>query len=386
MAAFRASHLYSVAVIVLLAPAARAEQPFRYTEGKHARGELKYVNGLPVLVVEGTPQEMGEQVASLTASASKRLLAFPKEYLKKFGYENAWPLLAGISKSMTPQFPADHLAELEALTKKANIDFDLAVVGNTFADIKKFGGCSTLIVEADRSTTRAPLFGRNLDYPTLGFLQDYSLVTVYRPKGKHAFASIGFPGFVGCLSGINDKGLALAVLEVYASNDNSPTFDPKGVPYALCYRRILEECATVEEAEKLLRSLKRTTRNNLAICDAKGGAVFEITPASLVVRRSQDGFCPCTNHFRSKELSKGIQCRRYRILSGGCLEQERLDVKQLWKLLDGANQGELTFQTMIFEPATLKLHLAIGPCPTSKLEPKTIELQPFFAGQAKPEN
>lgn len=384
MSAGRISRVGGFVLLALLAPvAARAEQPFRYAEGKHARGELKYVNGLPVLTVEGTPREMGEQIAALTAPASKRLLGFPKEYLKAFGYETAWPLLARISRSMTPQFPADYMAELEALSAKGDIDLELVIVGNTFADIKKFGGCSTLIVEADRSATRAPLFGRNLDYPTLGFLQDYSLVTVYRPKGKHAFASIGFPGFVGCLSGINDKGLALAVLEVYASNDDSPTFDPKGVPYALCYRRILEECSTIDEAEKLLRSMKRTTRNNLAICDAKGGAVFEITPANLIVRRAQDGFCPCTNHFRSKELSKGTQCRRYRILSR-CQEQEQLDIEQLWKLLDGANQGELTFQTMIFEPATLRLHLAIGPCPTSKMEPKTIDLQPLLGRQAKP--
>ena len=56
----------------------------------------------------------------------------------------------------------------------------------------KMGGCSTLVVEPGRSAVKGPLFGRNLDYPTLGFLQDYTLVTIYRPRGRHAFASIGF--------------------------------------------------------------------------------------------------------------------------------------------------------------------------------------------------
>ena len=115
--------------------------------------------------------------------------------------------------------------------------------------------------------TKGPLFGRNLDFPTLGLSDKYSLVTVYRPQRKHAFVSVGFPGLFGCLSGMNDAGLALAVHEVFLSRDGATIFNPKGVPYTFCFRRILEECATVEEAEKLLRATPRTTILNLALCD-----------------------------------------------------------------------------------------------------------------------
>src|SRR5262249_7170629 len=137
--------------------------------------------------------------------------------------------------------PDDYRRELDAVAKFGGVDRDGVLVGNTFADVKKVGGCSALLVSPDKSATGGPLFGRNLDYPTLGFLHEYSLVTVFRPTGKHAFASIGFPGLIGCLSGMNDAGLALAVLEVYKSNDDSPAFDPQGTPYAMCFRRILEE-------------------------------------------------------------------------------------------------------------------------------------------------
>jgi hypothetical protein len=101
-------------------------------------------------------------------------------------------------------------------------------------------------------------------------LDKYGLVTVHLPKGKHAFAAIGFPGFFGCVSGINDAGLALAVHEVYLSKDKAPMFNPKGVPYSMCVRRILEECTCLEEAEKLLRSTERTTLLSLAACDRRG--------------------------------------------------------------------------------------------------------------------
>jgi isopenicillin-N N-acyltransferase-like protein len=241
--------------------------------------------------------------------------------------------------------------------------------------------CSSLIVEPDRSATKGPLFGRNLDYFTLDVLDRYSLVTVCRPEGKHAFASIGFPGLFGCLSGMNDAGLALATHQVYGSLDASPRFNPKGMPYTFCFRQILEQCTTVEEAERLLRSAERTTFFNLAICDRRGGAVFEATPKTLAVRRAEAGICACTNHFRTAELLLFPFCRRYdKLMESKSLR--RLAVADVAQKLDEVNQGSLTVQTMIFEPATLKLHLAIGKCPSSSQPMKELDLKRLFDATA----
>jgi predicted choloylglycine hydrolase len=347
-----------------------------YQPGKYAKGELKYINGLPVLIVEGTPEQIGAQIGKLTAKPLIRLLDYPHDFVKAEGLDKAWPFLVDQCKQMLPQFPPDHRKELQALVKHAKVSYDLAVAGNVLPDIKKIGGCSTLIVEAEHSATKGPLFGRNLDYPTLGYLQKYSIVTIYRPKGKHAFASIGFPGLIGCVSGMNDAGLALATLEVYSSKEES-AFNLKGVPYTLGLRRILEECTTVAQAEKLLRSMKRTTLNNLAICDKKGGAVFEITPRTVKVRRPVRCICCCTNHFRTEELRTRLDCRRFAILEK-CKEMKQLNVGTVAKKLDAVNLGQLTLQTMVFEPVTLKLHLAMGSCPASKLPLKLLELGPYL--------
>ena len=241
-------------------------------------------------------------------------------------------------------------------------------------DVKKIGGCSTLIVEPARSTTGGPLFGRNLDFPTLGILEKYSLVTVCRPEGKHAFASIGFPGMLGCLSGMNDAGLAVATLEVYSAADGSAGFSLLGTPYAMCYRRILEECTTIDEAEKLLRSMRRTTQMNLAVCDRHRGAVLEMTPKSVVRRDADGGLCPCTNHFRTAELATASACHRYDALSQAA-RMPKLGLRDVSARMHAANQGAETFQTMIFEPATLKLHLAIGSCPSSALPLAELDLR-----------
>ena len=270
--------LFSACCFLLFVVAAPATaEPFRYPEGKHGQGELKYINGLPVLRVAGKPADLGEQTATLALKSSDKLLGYPREFIKLLKLDLAWPVIVGTGKGLLPNFPEHHLAEMESGIKTGKLDRDLVVAANTMFDLKKVIGCSTLVVEPNRSVTGNMIFGRNLDFPTLGFLHEYSLVTVYKPEGKKAFASVGFPGCVGVLTGMNEDGLTLAVLEVYSSNDDSLKFDAKGTPYAICFRRLLEECATVEEAEKLLKSFKRTTRINLAICDKKTAAVFEIT-------------------------------------------------------------------------------------------------------------
>src|SRR2546430_223735 len=174
--------------------------------------------------------------------------------------------------------PADHGKQMDPLAKASGLERDLLGVANTIIDIMKLGGCSTLIVEPSRSATGELLFGRNFDFPPLGGdLAKYTLVMVYRPKGKHAFAAVGFPGLIGHPTSINDAGVALATNEITSAGDGSPRFDPAGVPMVSHYRRVMEECGSVAEVDKLLRSVKRTTMGSLTICDKKEGVVFEVT-------------------------------------------------------------------------------------------------------------
>jgi hypothetical protein len=361
----------------------RAGEPFRFPEGKYGKGELKYINDLPVVILAGTPEEIGEQMRMLTRSASPYLFTYPAKFLKSKGQGLGSPNLSGwadliqLGQRMLDHFPPEQRREYESAVKGALLGRNLLLIGNTMFDLEKISQCAALLVEPSRSATHEILFGRDLDIPSLGVLHEFSLVAIYRPTGKHAFVSIAFPGMLGCISGMNDAGLTLAALEVLSTKDGSPSFDPQGTPYALCFRRLLEECATVEQAAKLLRSMTRTTCVNLAICDTRQAVVFEITPKNLVVRPAENGLCLCTNHFRSKELATSTDCPRYRVLEKS-QELPQLGLKDVAQKMDEVNQGPLTIQTMLFEPGSLKLHLAIGSCPASKLPLKTLKLAPFF--------
>jgi hypothetical protein len=183
---------------------------------------------------------------------------------------------------------------------------------------------------------------------------------------------------VTVVSGMNDVGLCVATLDVYASNDGSRMFNGRGVPLGFTYRRILEECETVEEAAELMRSVERTTWMNLAVCDRRGAAILEITPKSVEVRRTDDGLLPCTNHFRTPALARSTRCWRYDVF-GELPRDEKYGVKEVHRAMHAVNQGERTLQTMIFEPAALRLHVAIGKPPTSGLPLKTLELKDLLA-------
>jgi isopenicillin-N N-acyltransferase like protein len=371
--------VFGVGLIWLVLQAlAQAADVRVFREGRFEQGELRYIEGLQVLTVQGTPGDIGRQRAALTGEAARTIANYPKDLLRRWNLESKWPRIVEAARGVLEQSPPPHREELLTFADTAGVDRDLAIVGNTLMDI--YGGtfaCSSLIVEPARSATKGPLFGRNLDYYTLGFLDKYGLVTVYRPQGKHAFVSIGFPGLLGCLSGMNDAGLALAVHEAHVSADGAAMFNPKGMPYTFCFRRMLEECTTVEQAEKLLRSTPRTTLLSLAVCDRRGGLVLEMTPKTVMARRAGDGLLACTNQFRTQPLSVWPWCRRYNTLLQAAAGP--IDVAEMARRLDQVNLGRLTLQTMIFEPSTLTLHLAMGSCPSSSQPLRRLPLAGLLA-------
>src|SRR5205823_7470068 len=98
-------------------------EPFRFPEGKHGKGELKYRNGLPVLVLEGTPKEIGEQEALLAVKPGSRILDYPEDVLHGFLhspdkgtlYKFMWGYFAQTAEKMVKVFPDDYKIELDSM-------------------------------------------------------------------------------------------------------------------------------------------------------------------------------------------------------------------------------------------------------------------------------
>ena len=346
-------------------------------------GRLVYHGPIPVVFLQGSPEEIGRQHAALLGPSATPVLDFPKRFIAAVGAEAFWPLVVQAGRTLMLQAPEPYRRELAAAETHGAIDAamcEVLPVANTLLELRRLG-CSAVALEDDRTAGDGPLLGRNFDFATLGILHKYSVVFVVRPTGKHAFASVGFPGLGGVLSGMNDAGLAVATLDVERSADKSRKFDPTGTPLAFVFRRMLEECTTVDEAEALLRAEKATTWMNLIVCDVRTAAVLEITPATIGRRDPGDGVLRCTNHFRAAGLSVGEKCWRYDRLADAQSSRE-WNVAGVQRLMHAVHQDDNTLQTMVFEPRGLRLHLAIGEPPVSALPTTTLDLAPLLAGDA----
>ncbi|MBN2577899.1 MAG: hypothetical protein JXB10_02830 [Pirellulales bacterium] len=360
--------------------ATSAGKPFRFPEGRQGGGELRYINGLPVLTVGGTPEAMGEQIGALALKPSAPLVAHFREYLQKKGLDKIMPVINAAAEGLYRRFPEPYRREMEAMIAASGADRDLIVLGNTAFDLSRILGCTGILVGGSRSAAGGPLYGRNFDFPFDDLIAEYSLVIVYRPEGKKAFAMVTFPGLLAGNSGMNEDGLAMGANTVNRTGDGAPSFDPEGMPYSVAAREVMETCGSVLEFDRWMRSHSRTGMGLLLAADTKRQRIFEITTKNIGVRDPEDGLLFCTNHFRAPPMAAVRPCRRYAILEKNS-SKKTYSVADLSRLLNAVNQGRRTMQTMVFEPAKLVLHLSLGRGPTSARPLKTLDLKPLLKGR-----
>lgn len=274
-----------------------------------------------------------------------------------------------------PLIRPEHLEEIRAASAAAGIGFREGLLAQCFLDMQSGFACSTIALPASASSDGVARFGRNLDFPSLGILDHHSILLVVHPNDRYAFASITWPGLAGVLSGMNEHGLTVACMEV-----RRPSRKPDAMPYMLLYRTVLEQCRTVNEAVVLLETTPRQTANNLMLMDASGDrALAEITPEKVTVRRAPDtAALVSTNHHRIGDLDTPGRCNRFDYLHDAARRQfGRLSEADVEEMLSGASQGNMTLQSMIFEPSNRVLYLAVGAgAPNHGFA--RIDLKPYF--------
>ena len=99
---------------------------------------------------------------------------------------------------------------------------------------------------------------RALDFGA-GPFANYTVITTHREEGKRAFAAVGFPGFVGVVTGIAQDGIGVSE-KVWMTYDK-PSLKPgsyDGNPDIFVLRDILQNSKNRVEAEAYLQQVTRT--------------------------------------------------------------------------------------------------------------------------------
>lgn len=236
----------------------------RQTTAKVEHGELRWVEGQRLVLLSGTPEQIGQAHGKLLKSQS---LACIDSVLHAFGtvqtiQNGRWFRrdLEAAYERLRPHIPADHLAETRALAKSLDLPVDTMEVLNVFPELFH---CSGFAVFGDATVDGKLYHGRVLDYMTMIGLQDAATTFVIAVEGKIPFATVGYAGFIGSVSGMNHEQVSLGEM----GGRGEGQWD--GVPMATLMRRALEECKTLPEVIELWTNNPRTCEYYYVFADGK---------------------------------------------------------------------------------------------------------------------
>jgi len=178
---------------------------------------------------------------------------------------------------------------------------NLAALILTVGAFKPPAACSVFAASAGSNI----LFGRNYDFH-YRFKEN---AESYLTKPSNGYRSVGNTDiFVGREDGVNEKGLAIGMALV------KPVEVKPGINFALLVRCILDKCATVREATRLLTSAHHVAAYNYLVADRDGDmVVVEACPSRVMVRKpdQEDRFIVCTNQFVRTDM-QGMENQRER--------------------------------------------------------------------------
>lgn len=258
--------------------------------------------GLTVLQLEGNCSEMGLQHgASLREEIhlvrSKFIDYLSREKWSVFGRLLYW-LLMVFAKTMNRYIPDALRKEMLSASKGANVPYYFILLLNVLDDLLNLLFCSSFAITEDGHT----ICGRNLDYDIFTDLMAHlNTVFVYKPKEGYPFLSLAWPGYVGCLTGMNANGLVLTSHASYSLDKNR-----KGVPTGLLYRHALQHALSINDIERAITSAPRSIGNNVLLASDNEAFVLELSAKNWKKRKSKEGIITVTNHYQTSAM-KSIQ-------------------------------------------------------------------------------
>ena len=105
------------------------------------------------------------------------------------------------------KIPPEYIAEMHGVADGSGVPYADILLFNVFDDLLYVHGCSSLGLEKGPAAGQW-IHARNLDY-LLPHLARFKTVLVYDSPGRR-YLSVGFPGYIGVLTGFNDRGISLS--------------------------------------------------------------------------------------------------------------------------------------------------------------------------------
>ncbi|QCE41267.1 C45 family autoproteolytic acyltransferase/hydolase [Psychroserpens sp. NJDZ02] len=252
--------------------------------------------------------------------------------------------------------------EIKSIEEFCDFTENQILITNLYYDALKFVfGCTAFCV----TNAKERLHARNLDWWTENnILGKYTKIFDFEENGKTVYSLVGWPGFVGALSGVK-KGAFSITLNAVLSNE-SPQF---AIPITFLIRDVLEKAKTFSQAVKILSETTIASDCLLMVVGANDNenVVIERTPTTFSIRKPLDNSLIVTNEYLSLTDNKLTQDTLQLTAFGRHIRVKQLLDKETPKatqdyfniLSDSKVKMDITVQQMVLNPKSGEIHLKI---------------------------
>ncbi len=197
-----------------------------------------------------------------------------------------------------PYTPQHFTDEIQGLSDASGFSQNLITLVNQIPELIKatcsmFGGWGPAIPQGN-----TVLQLRALDWQTDGPFNDFPLLTVFHPDhvqvpGSTPFATFGYPGFVGAITGFSSTPIGISEI---GTNPLNGTDAIKGYPFPYVLRDILEFDDDVEMAYSRMYNANRTCAIWVGVADLQMNQFRMFAYGHDYLVTYDDTNCPSNNY------------------------------------------------------------------------------------------
>jgi len=324
------------------------------TEIRTENGLLTYINKNRVLIVRGTPSEIGTTHGKLLKTEIRKMI---DATLFTVGWvytieRKRWFIddMRNAYQRLEPYIPDRFQNEMTAIAESTGFPLEEIRLSNVFPALFH---CSGFAVFGAATQGGVLLHGRVLDYMTEIGLQYDAVVFVIEPYRGNAFVNIGYAGFIGSVSGMNDKQVAFGEMGGRGEGD----WD--GMPMAFLMREGLEKAASLDEALTIFRETPRTCEYYYVISDGKipDARGLSTTPERFEIIKPNQ-FHERLPHPQKDAVLMSGDDRYEKLVERVKKDYGKLDAEKAIHLMDRPVAMTSNLHNVLFAPQTLEFWVA----------------------------
>jgi isopenicillin-N N-acyltransferase-like protein len=361
----------------------------------------KSASGLYELYVEGAPFERGVVNGKLTKelvveqedyfNAQIHKMVPSQFYLHFLKYVVGW-----FNRDLDKNITNEYKEEIYGISRSASDKYDY--IGSNYERILNYHaahdighalesmalvGCTSFGTWGAESLDSTMIIGRNFDFYVGDQFAENKIVAFFHPEDGYKFMTVTWAGFIGAVSGMNEKGLTVTI-----NADKTSIPFGSATPVSLVAREILQYAKNIDEAVTIAKKRKMFVSESFLIGSAldKKAVIIEKTPRTLDVYDPGGNSIVCANHFQSKGLSQSksnlqqidesASAYRYQRVvellkaNGRNTVQKTIDILRNHLGLHNANIGLgnekainqfIAHHAIVFEPQKLKVWVSTAP-------------------------